>query len=89
MEKYLLKMMGEAVAILCVRYWYRGIVSYVGDGIVVLSNPFVVLSSENIASTKKGKEENIPSDLAISLEAIEQVCQPAWVWNDYEKKGGK
>lgn len=86
MKKYLEKFIGQAVAILCVRYWYRGIVAEVCEDYVILSTPYGILDSEPVLSAKKNsKEELIPSDLCISLGAIEQICQPAWVWNDYKK----
>lgn len=77
---------GEPVAILCARYWYRGIVSEVGEDFIQLANPRAVEVTGIATASAPTTEDVIPSDLIISLAAVEIVCQPAWVFHDLERK---
>lgn len=84
-KTYIERFLNEPVAVLCVRYKYRGIVSEVGEDFVVLSNAFAVISGDSATSETIQREDTVPSDLMISLDAIESICQPVWCFNGYDK----
>ena len=73
---------GEPLAILCARYWYRGMVRKVGQDFVKLSDVRAVEVTGAATSLVPQTEDPVPSDMTISVGAIEQVCQPAWVWHE-------
>lgn len=77
-EKYL----GQPLAILCARYWYRGIVAEAGRDYVTLSHVRAVEVTGPAASAAPQTEDPVPSDLTISTAAVEQFCQPLWVWHE-------
>jgi hypothetical protein len=77
-EKY----MGLPLAILCARYWYRGIVSETGRDYITLSHVRAVEVTGPASSPTPTTEDPVPSDLTISTGAIEQFCQPLWVWHE-------
>lgn len=79
MREILHEYMGEPIAILCARYWYRGILSKLGDSYLVLSQPFAVEVTGLATAEETSEEDRIPSDLIISFGAVEIVCQPTWV----------
>ena len=72
----------EPLAILCARYWYRGMVRAVGTDYVKLSDVRAVEVTGAATSVVPQTEDPVPSDMIISVGAIEQVCQPAWVWHE-------
>ena len=73
---------GEPLAILCARYWYRGIVAEVGRDVVVMTSPRAVEITGPSNSPTPNQEDQIPSDLTIATQAIEQFCQPAWTFHE-------
>jgi len=77
-EKYL----KLPLAILCARYWYRGIVCDVGEDYVTLANVRAVEVTGPAASATPQTEDPVPSEMTISLAAVEQICQPLWVWHE-------
>ena len=79
-EEYL----NQPLAILCARYWYRGIVSQVGSDFIVLSYPRAVEVTGPSRGSKPQTEDPIPSDLMITIGSIEQICQPFWCWDGIE-----
>ena len=81
---YLLKFIGQPVAILCVRYKYRGIVREVGDDYCVLSNAFAVISGDASLAEAPMREDATISDLFISIDSIEIVHQPVWCFSGYK-----
>jgi hypothetical protein len=85
-KKYFEQKIGEPVAILCARYWYRGIVSDVNDSYVVLVNPFMVTETGAFTINRPRREDALPSDVAISYGAIEVVEQPTWCFAGYDVK---
>lgn len=95
MKTYLETKIGEPVAILCARYWYRGIVKAVEDTYVVLVNPFMVTETGAFTRSEPIRQDALPSDVAISYGAIEVVEQPTWCFDGYaehdvkSKKGRK
>lgn len=72
--------LGLPLAILCARYWYRGIVSRVGKDWVTLSYVRAVEVTGPANAEVPTTEDIVPSDMTISSGAIEQICQPHWVW---------
>ena len=82
MFKFLKSLEGQPVAVMCARYWYRGILSHVEKDAIVLTNPRAVESTGPSSGNAPQHEDPIPSDLIISLNAVEIVCQPAWVWHE-------
>jgi len=75
---------GQPIAILCCRYWYRGIVSHVGEDCVILANPRAVEVTGIATNTTPETEDVIPSDLCILLASVEIVCQPTWCFSEIE-----
>lgn len=88
MKSMLERMIGEPVAIFCARYIYRGILKEVGDDAVLLTNPCAVEVTGRASRETPEAEDPIPSDLIISLGAVEIACQPTWAFAGYgaEKK---
>lgn len=67
------------LAILCARYWYRGIVDEVGDDFLVLRDPRVVEVSGPATAEATVNEDVVPSEMLISFWAIEMISRPGWV----------
>lgn len=67
------------IAILCMRYWYRGILSEVGTDYVVLTNARAVEITGRATNTTPQTEDVIPSDVLLKTAVIEIVCWPTWV----------
>ena len=72
--------LGQPLAILCARYWYRGIVSLVGKDFILLSNVFAVEVTGSARDAEPTTEDPLPGDMMIMVNAIEQACQPLWCW---------
>jgi len=81
-EKY----SNKPLAILCARYWYRGMVHEVGQNYIWLTNVRAVEVTGAAATAQPQTEDPVPSDMIISADAIEQVCQPTWVWHEMPGK---
>lgn len=71
---------GQPVAILCNRYWYRGVVRDVGTDYLVLDPARVVTDTGPFNAERPNAEAAIPSPLVIAAGTIEQFCQPGWAW---------
>lgn len=71
---------GQKVAVMCVRYQYRGILSEVGENYIVLSNAAAVESSGPTQSDAPQQEDQINSSIIINSEAVELVYQPQWAF---------
>lgn len=69
----------KPLALLCARYWYRGIVDEVGEDFVVLRDPRAVEVSGPADGEAPLNEDQVPSEMIISLWAVEMISQPAWV----------
>lgn len=74
--------MNAPLAILCARYWYRGVVVKAGKDFITLSQVRAVEVTGPAASAQPQTEDPVPSDMTISTGAIEQFCQPLWVWHE-------
>lgn len=72
---------GQPVAILCARFNYRGILSKVTEDSVVLAQARAVESSGASNSERPNSEDPIGSSVIISLNAVELIFQPAWVFS--------
>jgi len=79
------KFMGEPVAVLCMRYWYRGRLAEVGEDFIVLTEAKAVEETGPASQAEPNQEDPIPSDILIKTMAIELICQPAWVWHGFTK----
>ena len=90
-SKYLEQFLNKPIAILCMRYWYRGILSEVGEDYALLSQCRAVEQTGPASAATPEHEDPIPSDVAIKLMAVEIVCQPGWVSHELEidKDGNK
>lgn len=86
LHERLLGYKGQPVAILCARYWYRGILADVGEDHVVLSNPRAVEVTGSAQQDRPEREDPIPSDLMIRIDFMEIVCQPTWVYHEMDEK---
>ena len=86
MKKYLEQYLGQPIAILAVRHWYRGILTKLEDEHLVISNGFGVELTGDLAGTVPRKEEALTSDAMISLMSVEMVYQPVWAFHGYSKK---
>lgn len=75
---------GQPVAILCARFNYRGILSKVTDDCVVLAQARAVESSGASSSDRPNSEDPIGSSVIISLNAVELVYQPNWVFSSLD-----
>jgi len=84
-QEYLETFVGQPIAVLCMRYWYRGRLTKIGDGFIVLSEANAVEQTGSASSQEPSQEDAIPSDVFIKTMAIEIICQPAWVWHGFKK----
>ena len=87
--QYLLSKKGEAVFVTCARWGYRGIIEDAGENGLLLSSPFMIFDSSSYTDETVKEEFVIPSDLFLSLDAIESICQPIWCFKGYERKRKK
>jgi len=85
MFKRLKQKLGEPVAILCMRYWYRGFVVDVDaeDNSAVLSHAYAIEQTGPASAETAMSEDRIPNDICVNISVIEIVTQPAWVGNGY------
>ena len=90
-KKYFEGIVGEPVAVLCSRYWWRGIVRQVGENGVILSDVFLIYETGKMDGNQPKSEEACGTDTMIALDAIELVGQFPWAFYGYDKKikGGK
>jgi hypothetical protein len=75
---------GQPIAVLCARFNYRGILSKVTDDCVVLAQARAVESSGASSSDRPNSEDPIGSSVVISLNAVELIYQPNWVFHTLE-----
>lgn len=75
---------GQPVAILCARFNYRGILSKVTDDCAVLAQARAVESSGASSSERPNSEDPIGSSVIISLNAVELIYQPTWVFSSLD-----
>lgn len=71
-------LIGQKVAVLGIRYQYRGILSKVGRDFLVLSTPRAVEDSGRSVGDKPTCEDIIPSEINVLFSAIELLYQPTW-----------
>ncbi len=79
-QQVLQQYIGQPVAVLCARFAYRGIMSMVGDDYLILAQARAVESSGASSSERPNSEDPIGSSVVISLDALELVYQPNWVF---------
>jgi hypothetical protein len=77
------KKLGEPVAILCMRYWYRGFLVSASADLLVLSNAFAVEQTGPASNVAPQREDAIPCDVHINPNVIEICIQPAWCTHGY------
>ena len=70
--------LGQAVAVLCPQWVYRGVVKRVGDNVLVLHPAHGVCVTGSATEAKPRAENPLAGDLFIPLAAIEIVSQPSW-----------
>lgn len=80
MASVLMVYIGQPVAILCARFSYRGILSKITDDSIILAQARAVESSGASSSDRPNAEDPIGSSVIISLNAVELVFQPNWVF---------
>lgn len=80
---------GQPIAVLCARYWYRGILKEVGKDHVLLTNPRAVEVTGSASQDHPEREDVIPSDLMIRIDFMEIVCQPTWVYFEMDDASRK
>ena len=86
-KEYFESKKGEAMAILCSRYWWVGIISEAGENEVLLSYTFLIYETGKMDGSKAKSEEACGTDILISYDAIEVSGQFPWVFSNYDKKG--
>jgi hypothetical protein len=69
---------GKKVAVLCVRYQYRGILTAVNKDFLTLSNACAVEESGATHLTKPKKEDPIEAKVYVPLDATEIIYRPKW-----------
>ena len=85
-KQYFEKIKGEAVAILCARYWWRGVVAEVGDDGLLLADCILVYETGNMSGDKAKSEEACGTDTFISFDAIELMGQFPWAFQGLDCK---
>ena len=78
------KLLNQPVAILCARYWYRGILVQVGKDFAILDNAKAVETTGASSSVRPDQEDPIPSLWCVSLDAVEAFGQPLWCFADFQ-----
>ena len=71
---------GQKVAVLAARYQYRGVMSEVDDERITLADACAVEISGANNSERPTTEDPIDGSVHISMNAIEIVYQPHWVF---------
>ena len=71
---------GQKVAILAARYQYRGVMSEVSEDSITLANATAVEISGPNSGNAPNTEDPIGGAVHISMNAIEIVYQPNWVY---------
>ncbi len=84
LSKTLEQFTGQPVAVLCARFNYRGILSFVGSDHLVLAQARAVESSGASNQDRPSNEDPIGSSVIISLNAIELIYWPSWVYASLE-----
>lgn len=69
---------GNRVAVLCNRYWYRGIVKKATSDCIVLEKGIAVEIAGKPEDAKSKVEDWIGSDVFIPRTTIEMICHPKW-----------
>jgi hypothetical protein len=77
---------GQPIACLCARYWYRGILKEIGEDHIVMINPRAIEVTGPANATTPEREDIIPGDLMIRIDFMEIVCQPSWVYHEMSEK---
>jgi hypothetical protein len=80
LQKTLQQFVGQPIAVLCARFNYRGILSFVGDDHLVLAQARAVESSGASSQERPSNEDVIGSSVIISLNAIELCYWPNWAY---------
>lgn len=78
MHDRLCELEGQRVAIWCMRYCYRGIVTKVNEDSVLLTDVYAVESAGSSMAKKVESEDQMPHPILVNYGAIEIVCQPNW-----------
>jgi len=77
---------GQPACILCMRYWYRGIVSLVGEDFVILTNARAIEQTGAASGNAPGREDIIPAPIAVKFMSIELITQLGYAWLEMESK---
>jgi hypothetical protein len=80
MQETLSQFIGQPIAILCARFNYRGIMSFVGKDHVVLAQARAVESSGASSQERPSNEDPVGSSVIISMNAIELCYFPNWCY---------
>ncbi len=78
------ELINTPVAIMCARFCYRGILAEIGEDWVRLTNPRAVEQTGPSNNAEPSIEDPIPSDVFVSLGAVELVFVPAWASHEME-----
>lgn len=70
---------GQKIAVICVRYQYRGFLTEIGDDYICLSNATAVEVSGPCQSERPTTEDPIGGSIFIKTDAIELFYRPGWV----------
>jgi len=79
LKKMLSNIKGERIAILCLRYHYRGILAYSSDNFCILTNATAVEVSGPAGWEKPRIEDPMTKPLVIFYDAIEIIHFPNWI----------
>ena len=79
-SEHLKQFIGQRIAVLCVRFQYRGILTEVGDNYLVLANATAVEISGSSMAERPNTEDNCNGSITLKTDAIELAHQPKWVY---------
>lgn len=83
------KYLGQKVAVISVRYQYRGILSKVfEDGSLELTDPTAVETSGKTRNKYPEREDPIDRPIKINIHCIELFYQPNWVFAPLPSEDG-
>jgi len=89
MTDILTEHLGEPISVLCVRYWYRGVVREVGADFLVLDPAWAVSVTGAPTASQATTEDRLPGRLIVKTDFIEIVGQFTWTFAGIDQQEEK
>lgn len=76
--EYLSARVGQRIAVLCARYWYRGTLAAVNHEAILVTDGYAVEETGSATAAAPVQEDKIPGDFLLRVDFVEFVGQPTW-----------